>query len=45
MYLWIGTAWEDFIVDPTTDAPEEINAKAQQAFEMWFAWFHGDEGD
>jgi hypothetical protein len=43
MYLWLGTAMEEFMTDPTTDAPEELTAKAQSAFEMWLTWSHGDE--
>jgi hypothetical protein len=43
MYLWLGTAMEEFMTDPTTDAPEELTANAQQAFEMWLAWSHGNE--
>ncbi len=44
MYLWLGTAMEEFITDPTTDAPEELTAQARQAFEMWLAWSRGSDG-
>jgi hypothetical protein len=45
MYLWLGTAMEELMTDPTTGTPGELTAQAQQAFEMWLAWSRGNESE
>ena len=42
-FLWLGTAMEEFIIDPAANPPAEVTSKARQAFEMWLAWSHENE--
>jgi len=43
-YLWLGTSAEEFMTDPVADAPPELTALAERAFQMWLAWTHEHEG-
>lgn len=42
-YLWMGTAQEQLMADPTADVPPELTAQAHQAFEAWLNWSHETE--
>jgi hypothetical protein len=42
-FVWIGTPWEDLIVDPIENVPVELTAQAREALSAWLAWAEGDE--
>jgi|GEM_PF-4126653 len=44
-YVWIGTPWEDLIVDPIENVPLELTAQAQEALSLWLAWAEGGESE